>query len=332
MKLDTQLQWKMNIKQWGYEFGFVSVGFTTSEPMEGLVPMLQARKDHGVATPFEEREIQRRIDPRVVWPLCKTVVVLAYPIPFSLPPQEGEGVLARSAVGQDYHQIVHQKIKDLVDIMTENGWLGNFSFQVDTGPLIERAFAVRAGVGWIGRNQHLIIPSYGSFVALALLLLDQEFPSDAPLDSGECATCQKCVQACPAQIIGQEPFAAKRCISYLTQSKEVLTPEERGQLGMRIFGCDSCQEICPHNQKRIQQEQESHSSLQRGVDLLEILSLTKGKFQQLIRSTAAGWRGKGVLQRNAFLAMHNCKDDRCQFWLAKREKNNSVPPMITQYY
>lgn len=330
--MNTQLQWKKNIKQWGYELGFVSVGFTTSEPMEGLAPMLQARMDHGVATPFEETDIQRRIDPRAVWPLCQTVVVLAYPVPFSLPPQEGEGILARSAVGQDYHHIAHQKIKDLVETMTENGWLGNSNFQVDTGPLIERAFAVRAGVGWIGRNQHLIIPGYGSFVALALLLLDQEFPTDTPLQSDECNTCHKCVRACPAQIIGQEPFAAKRCISYLTQSKEVLTPEERGQLGMRIFGCDSCQEICPHNQKRIQQEQESHSSLRRGVDLLEILNLTKGEFQQRIRATAAGWRGKGVLQRNAFLAMHNGKDDRCQQWLAKREKNNSVPPIITQYY
>lgn len=331
MKLDQQLQWKTNIKQWGHELGFVSTGFTTGEPLKGLTSMMQARINQGVATPFEETEIQRRIEPRAVWPFCQTVVVLAYPIPYSLPPQDDEGVLARSAVGPDYHHVVIQKLKELADIMIGNDWPGNFSFQVDTGPLIERAFAVRAGIGWIGHNQHLIIPGCGSFVTLALLLLDQEIPSDAPLKSDQCGVCQKCFQACPAQIIGQEPFAAKRCISYLTQSKDVLTPEERSQLGMRIFGCDTCQEICPHNRKRIQQEQESLFPLLRGVDLLDILNITKGEFQQCFRSTAAGWRGKGVLQRNAFLAMRNVKDDRCRQWLTDREKDNSVPTMILPY-
>lgn len=331
MKLDSQLRWKTNIKQWGSELGFVSMGFTTAKPVNGLIPMLQARIDQGMGTPFEELEILRRIDPRAVWPFCQTVVVLAYPVPLSLPPHDDEGVLSRSAVGQDYHHIVHQKIKDLRDIMIGNDWPGNFSFQVDTGPLIERAFAVRAGVGWIGRNQHLIIPGYGSFVALGLLLLDQEIPLDAPLQSSECGTCQKCVQACPAQIIGQEPFAAKRCISYLTQNKEVLTTNESSKLGKRIFGCDTCQEICPHNQKRIKEERVFPSVLRRGVDLLETITMTKGEFQQRFRSTAAGWRGKGVLQRNAFLVMRNIKDGRCQQWLTDREKDNFVPPMISPY-
>jgi epoxyqueuosine reductase len=315
MDADEQMRWKTNIKRWGQELGFVSIGFSTAQPIDGLASVLQARFTQGLSTPFEIKEIKLRIDPKAGWPCCQTVVALAYPLPYSSFPQEGEGVIARSAVGEDYHHFMDQKINRLVEIMAINGWPGASRWQVDTGPLVERAFAVRAGIGWIGRNQHLIIPGYGSFVALALLLLDQEIAPDHPPIPDQCGTCQRCVQACPAQILGKDPFAAKRCVSYLTQSKEVLTPEERERLGLRLFGCDTCQEACPHNKKRIEEEQASSSpsSLRRGVDLMETLNLTKEEFQRRFKATAAGWRGKGVLQRNAFLAIRNLQDGRCKF-------------------
>jgi len=332
MNSDEQIHWKTNIKKWGYELGFVSVGFTTAEPIASLALILKARIDQGVATPFEGKEIEKRIDPKAVWSDCQTVVTLAYPFPSTLPPQKGEGVFARSAVGEDYHRVLRQRFNQLLDIMAINGWMGTPQWQVDTGPLVERAFAIRAGIGWIGRNQQLIIPGYGSFVALALLLLDQAIPPDHPATS-QCGTCQKCVESCPAQILGKEPFAAKHCVSYLTQSKEVLTPEERGRLGLRLFGCDTCQEACPHNQKRMEEERLASSppALRRGVDLLEALNLTKGEYRKYFQLTAAGWRGKGVLQRNAFLALRNVHDSRYDLWLAERKKDKLVPPIITPY-
>lgn len=331
MDVDEQMRWKANIKRWGQELGFVSIGFTTAQPIEGLASLLQARFTQGLSTPFEIKEIKPRIDPQAGWPCCRTVVALAYPLPYSTFPQKGEGVIARSAVGEDYHHFLDQKLNRLVEIMAINDWPGTSRRQVDTGPLVERAFAIRAGIGWIGRNQHLIIPGYGSFVALALLLLDQEIEQDHPAIPDQCGTCQRCVQACPAQILGEDPFAAKHCVSYLTQSKEVLTPEECKRLGLRIFGCDTCQEACPHNKKRIEEEQASSSSLQRGVDLLETLNLTKEEFQRRFKATAAGWRGKGVLQRNAFLALRNGQDDRYEPWLAERKKEKLVPPIVTPY-
>lgn len=331
MDADEQMRWKTNIKRWGQELGFLSIGFSTAQPIDGLASLLRARFTQGLSTPFEIKEIKSRIDPKAGWQCCQTVVALAYPLPYSSFPQEGEGVIDRSAVGEDYHQFMDHKINRLVEIMAINDWPGTTRWQVDTGPLVERAFAVRAGIGWIGRNQHLIIPGYGSFVALALLLLDQEIEPDHPPIPDQCGTCQSCVQACPAQILGKDPFAAKHCVSYLTQSKEVLTPEECERLGLRIFGCDTCQEACPHNKQRIEEEHASSSSLRRGVDLLDTLNLTKGEFQRRFKATAAGWRGKGVLQRNAFLALRNLQDGRCKLWLAERENEQLVPPIITPY-
>ena len=328
-----QMWWKTNIKKWGKELGFVSIGFTTAQPIEGLASQLQARIDQGLATPFESKDVNSRINPQVGWPDCQTVVALAYPFPYSAPPQEGEGIMGRSAVGGDYHHFMDQKLDHLVGIMDSNDWPGSARRQVDTGPLVERAFALRAGIGWIGRNQHLIIPGYGSFVALALLLLDQKIEPDHLHTDSQCGTCQKCVQACPAQILGKDMFASKHCVSYLTQSKEVLKAEECEQIGLRLFGCDTCQEACPHNQKRLEQEPTSLSlsSFSRGVNLMETLNLTKAEFQRRFKATAAGWRGKGVLQRNAYLALCNLHDGRCKLWLAEREKDRLVPPIIIPY-
>jgi epoxyqueuosine reductase len=331
MNTNEQMQWKMNIIKWAYELGFVSIGFTSAEPIDGLAPLLHTRIAQGLETPFESKEIERRIDPKAGWPPCQTIAALAYPLPYSSSSRQGEGIIARSAVGEDYHRIVNKKINSLVEKMAGNGWQGSSRWQVDTGPLVERAFALRAGIGWIGRNQNLIIPACGSFVTLALLLLDQELVPDHSSITNQCGTCQICVQVCPAQILGKEPFAAKHCVSYLTQSKELLKPEEGEQLGLRIFGCDTCQEVCPYNQQRIQEEGASSFSLRRGVDLLDTLNLTKGEFQSRYESTAAGWRRKGILQRNAFLAMCNLPDERYKLWLEQKENARSIPKFVSPY-
>lgn len=327
------LGWKNQIRKWGTELGFAAVGFTSAEAVAGLAPMLQGRFAQGLATPFEEKEVNLRVDPKANWQRCRTVVALAFPLPYTAPPRAGEGIIARSAVGEDYHRVLRAQIDQLAEMMISNGWPPEtLRWQVDTGPLVERALAIRAGLGWLGRNQQLIIPGYGSFVALGLLLLDREILPDQPV-AEQCGACRKCVQACPAQIIGREPFAAKHCLSYLTQSKELLSPEEGQSLGLRIFGCDTCQEVCPHNHKRLEKEQEdlSRSFYRQGVDLLETLSLTKGEFRKQFQGTAAGWRGKGILQRNAFLAMQNIQDPRLEPWLAEQRRDNSVPPILSPY-
>ncbi len=330
MNREEQLNWKAKIHQKAMEVGFSAIGFTDSVPIEGLKEFLEERQAAGFHTSFEEKEVLRRVDAKLIWPSCKSVVILAYPLPFTHKPREGEGVLSRSAVGEDYHSIVKRRCNELITSMENAGW--NYEkprIQVDTGPLNERAFALKAGIGWIGRNQQLIIPEVGSFVSLALLLLDQELVADEPIGN-RCGSCRKCVEACPAQIVGKAEFAANQCLSYLTQSKEVLSEEQVARLDKRLFGCDTCQEVCPHNQIKLSKEVSSISKLTRGEDLWGVLNLTKGQFNQKFKTTAAGWRGKGILQRNAYLALKQLEDPRLSEWEEERKKEG-ISPLIQPY-
>ncbi|MDR3270773.1 MAG: tRNA epoxyqueuosine(34) reductase QueG [Peptococcaceae bacterium] len=298
--------WKTNIRQWALELGFVAVGFTAAVWDADLADYLSRRMYYGYMTLFEESQIDLRVDPRLLWPDCRSVMALAYPMPLSAPPQPGEGVLSRSAVGQDYHSMMKEKLQALLQRLRLEGWQFRLpGMQVDTGPLNERSLAFRAGLGWIGRNQQLLVSGYGSMVHLALLLFDQMFAADEPLPL-DCRECQACVQACPAHLLGEELFDPRRCLSYLTQSKDVLSKQEQRLLGGRIFGCDTCQEVCPHNLWRINKETPA-LELKRGVDLEALLKIGKRGFLDQWAYTAAGWRGKAILQRNAKICRENLR-------------------------
>jgi Uncharacterized Fe-S protein len=342
-----QLQWKENIYHWSSELGFAAIGFTKAQRNNELEAYLKERQDNNLNTPFETSDTQLRCDPQAVWNECQTIVVLAHPLPLSSPPEKYEGILARSVVGEDYHTTVSNKLKLLSQRIMEDGWKSlPPKIQVDIGPLNERALANQAGIGWLGRNRQLIVPGYGSFVSLGLLLLDQSFPSDDTI-SRQCGGCKKCVEACPVQILGKANFEAKKCLSYLTQSKEVLSSEQVNKLGGRIFGCDTCQEVCPYNEPRKIKENEItmplaeefsfskgkdlDKGLRRGVDLIQILNLTKSEFSSCYRSTAAGWRGKSILQRNAFLVLIKADDGRLKKWFAERGDQKELPPILLPY-
>lgn len=317
--------------------------FTGAQPLTELADYLRKRENEGYATPFAETHVDLRTNPKAVWPPCQTIGVLAYPLPLTSEQKEGEGVIARSAVGEDYHNAVRVQMEELIRKLVQAGWPSEPPrFQVDTGPLNERGFAIRSGLGWAGRNQQLIIPGVGSFVVLALLLLDQELPPDEPVPN-QCGSCQKCIHACPAQLLGDKPFVADQCLSYLTQSKDILTERQGKSLGNRLFGCDTCQEACPHNQMFLKLEAEIKANsqgqngngndlrgLSRGIDLMEMLTLTKAQFDKYFRSTAAGWRGKGILQRNAYRVMDNFQDERRISWLKENKDNKTLPLVLRE--
>lgn len=345
IELQEQLSWKTKIREYAESLGFVKIRFTEARPLTDLADYLEKCEGAGYSTPFVETSIALRTNPKAVWQRCQTVGVLAYSLPLTSKPKKGEGVIARSAVGEDYHRVVRSRMEELVQKIVKGGWSSEPPrFQVDTGSLNERGFAIRSGLGWAGRNQQLIIPGVGSFAALALILFDQELPTDKPL-ANQCGTCQKCIQACPAQLLGEKPFAADQCLSYLTQSKESLTEKQGKSIGHRLFGCDSCQEACPHNKMHLRQEEELEAKsdersvrqdrnglesgrICRGVDLMEMLTLTKPRFNERFRNTAAGWRGKGILQRNAYQVMENLQDERRISWLKENKDNETLPLVL----
>jgi epoxyqueuosine reductase len=343
--------WKNQIRRWAETLGFAATGFTEARYNYELESYLQQRQEKGWSTPFEPSDSRRRSDPQAVWEACRTVAVFAYPLPLSCPPQNKQGILARSAVGEDYHLFVGRKLAALSLKMVANGWETHCPvIQVDNGPLNERALAKAAGIGWLGRNQQLIVPECGSFIVLGLLLLDQNLPADQSIPD-QCGECRKCIQACPVQILGDKPFAARECLSYLTQSKEILTAEQITKLAGRLFGCDTCQEACPYNKARIRKENATilpvkekitfsengffeecpQGILQRGVDPMDMLKLSKSEFDKIYRKTAAGWRGKGILQRNAFLALRTAGDKRLFDWLDGHRVKKDLPQLLLPY-
>ena len=168
-------------------------------------------------------------------------------IPPKKPPA---GRVAAYAWGDDYHDTLPKKLQELAAFIEEQaGQPVANRFYTDTGPLLERELAQRAGLGWIGKNTHLINPKAGSFFLLAEILLDLELEPDPPFTSDHCGTCTRCIQACPTGcILPNRTIDARRCLSYLTiELKDDIPADLRPTLGNWVFGCDLCQMVCPWN-------------------------------------------------------------------------------------
>ncbi|MEK7278249.1 MAG: tRNA epoxyqueuosine(34) reductase QueG, partial [Chloroflexota bacterium] len=185
-------------------------------------------------------------DPRLIFPECKTILVAALPYPAG----NTTGPVADYALGDDYHDVIPRQLRELVAwLESETGRPIAHRIYTDTGPLLERELAQRAGLGWIGKNTMLINPRAGSYFLLGEALIDLELPPDPPFAADHCGTCTRCMDACPTgAILDGRALDARRCISYLTIELKDSIPEElREKTGSWIFGCDICQAVCPWN-------------------------------------------------------------------------------------
>ena len=255
MKSDTNL--KEDLKSEAHRLGFQLVGVTTPDPpphLDVYNGWLAAGHHAGMSWMGTERNRQRRENPRLILPECRSILALgmAYP-PSPLDPlQEGKGRIASYAWGDDYHDVLPDRLKAVVTFI--EGRLGSQvpnRWYTDTGPILEREIAQRAGLGWIGKNSCLIAPQAGSYFVLAEILLGIKLPPDEPLIHDHCGSCTDCIEACPTScILSNRTIDANRCISYLTiEEKGNLPMEYRSQIGNWIFGCDVCQQVCPWNQR-----------------------------------------------------------------------------------
>jgi len=245
---------KQSIKEKARQLGFIQAGVTSSESPQHY-PVFEAWLNNGLHGTMnylsEERSRARRADPKQILPECKSILVLALPyqpLTFDLRPSTFR--IASYALGDDYHDIIPPRLKQIVEFIEEQ--LGHpipNRYYTDTGPVLERELAQRAGLGWIGKNSMLINPKIGSafFLAEILLGIDLE-PDDAPI-TDHCGTCTRCINACPTQaILPDRTLDARRCISYLTIENKGDIPEElRSPMQDWIFGCDICQMVCPWN-------------------------------------------------------------------------------------
>ena len=251
--------------------GFALVGVAPLRPSDHAAfyrAWLAAGHHGGMGYLARPDAVEKRLDPGAAWPELRSAVVAAYPYAGrSAEGEEGDdgaaadparGVIARYARGRDYHRVLRRKLLRLRDwLAAESGRpLPAARAYVDTGPVLERELAQRAGLGWFGKNTMLIHPRQGSYFFLGVLLVELELAYDEPFTADRCGRCTACLDACPTgALLGRTPegapvIAAERCISYLTIEHRGPIPRAlRPRIGNRIFGCDICQEVCPFNRK-----------------------------------------------------------------------------------
>ncbi len=219
------------------------------------------------------------------------------------------GRVAQYARGEDYHNVLLEKLRELLAWMQEQvpGCRGRCV--VDTAPLLERDFARRAGLGWFGKNTMLIDKRLGSYFFLGALLLDVELHADPVHEASHCGTCTACLDACPTEaFVGPGQLDSRRCISYLTIELREQIPEGlRPGIGAWLFGCDICQEVCPWNRKAPESFEPAWSARPdlEALDPAELLGLSEDDFRRRFRGTAL-WRAKRIgLLRNAAIVLGN---------------------------
>ncbi len=244
------------------------------------------------------------------------VVVASYAVPDGPAPGPGQGLLARYARGQDYHLVLRKRLEALrLRVCELAGREVAARAAVDTSPLLERELAMAAGVGFIGKNTMLITPGVGSYTVLGVLLLDLDLPPDPPARA-RCGSCELCLDACPTRAL-VEPWCldGRRCVSYLTIDYRGEVPAElRPGVAPWVFGCDTCQEACPHNArasaKGLALEELAPASADAGlVDLDVLMSLRSGAYRRLVRGRALNRVPRRAWQRNAALVAGRRVDD-----------------------
>lgn len=251
-------QLALSIKDKARQLGFTLAGIALpGRPahMGTYLAWLGAGRQGGMAYLEGERAVERRADPQLILPGCRSILVLG--TPYSNPQNDARngstiptGRIAAYARGDDYHLVLPERLKALVAfIEAEVGHSIPNRWYTDTGPVLERDLAMEAGLGWIGKNTCLINPRQGSYFLLAEIFLGIELPADNPFVADQCGSCTRCIEACPTScILPDRTLEASRCISYQTIENKGNIPENlREQMGDWIFGCDICQMVCPWN-------------------------------------------------------------------------------------
>ncbi|MCS7176498.1 MAG: tRNA epoxyqueuosine(34) reductase QueG [Candidatus Kapabacteria bacterium] len=312
MDLTERRQRTEHIKEAARRLGFCEVGVARAEPLEEEFGRYLAWLERGyhATMAYLERNVERRQDVRQILLSAQSVVVVAYNYYVPARHKEWEhtpnrfGKISRYAWGEDYHDVLLPKLRALAAEIERVFPGAESRVYVDTGPVLEKAWAVRAGIGWQGKNTMVISRRYGSWIFLGVVITSAELEPDEPMRD-YCGTCTACLQACPTGALVQ-PYIldASRCLSYWTietKREPDIPPEIAERMEGWIFGCDICQEVCPWN--RFQKPTDDPAFLPRyGQTCLEldaVLSMSPEEFQQRFRRSPLKRPQYAGIQRNA---------------------------------
>jgi len=295
------------IKTEAQRLGFLSCGMSKADFLEQEAPRLEAwlNAGHHGSMAYMERHFDKRLDPRKLVPGAKSVISLLYNYFPQQSQRQGTYKLSKYAYGEDYHFVVRDKLKELMAFINEQIGAVQGRVFVDSAPVLEKAWAAKSGLGWLGKNTNLISKQVGSFFFLAELIIDLDLPEDGPA-TDHCGQCTACIDACPTQaIIAPYVVDGSKCISHLTiELKSEIPSDFSGQMDDWMFGCDVCQDVCPwnrfskpHNEPRFNPKPEL---LQR--DKAQWCELTQEVFGQLFeKSPVQRTRFQGLMRNIKFL-------------------------------
>ncbi|GAB6928730.1 hypothetical protein JCM10914A_27130 [Paenibacillus sp. JCM 10914] len=309
-------QLKQELKDAAPELGIDDIGFASAEPFQSLKGILQTHRERGHESGFEEPDLHKRVTPMLpgTEPASLIAIAITYHSKMDNPPKSEpgkyRGIMARSAWGKDYHHVLRKAMDRLAEFIKERVPDAILESMVDTGALVDRAVSQRAGIGFSAKNCAIISPKFGSWIFLGELVTNIPFPPDSPVTE-DCGECTKCIDACPTgALVGPGQLNAQKCISFLTQTKGFLEEDVMRKIGNRLYGCDTCQIVCPKNKGKSWTHQADFKPDPEKAKplLLPILDMSNREFKEAFGDTSAAWRGRKPIQRNAVIALGNFKD------------------------
>lgn len=296
--------------------GIDKIGIASADPFTSLKQILLRHRELGRESGFEEPDIEKRTNPALLFenPQSIIAIAIAYPSKLKDPPKSEpgarRGIMSRSAWGEDYHKVLRDRLAKLEAWLRERMPDLRVESMVDTGALSDRAVAERAGIGWSAKNCAIISPELGSWIYLGEMITNVPFEPDEPITES-CGSCTKCIDACPTDaLVGPGQLNSSRCISFVTQTKGMISDEFMRKIGNRLYGCDTCQTVCPINRGKNWTHQ---PELQPDMELVKpllvpLLTIGNKEFQARYGRTSSAWRGKKPIQRNAVIALGNFKE------------------------
>ncbi|MBC7565349.1 MAG: tRNA epoxyqueuosine(34) reductase QueG [Pedobacter sp.] len=303
--IENSTRYSKLIKDEAQRLGFMQCGIAEAEFLNDEAPRLEKwlNNNHNGKMGYMENHFDKRLDPRLLVDDAKSVISLTlnyYSETQQIDPESPK--ISKYAFGADYHQVIKAKLCELLNFISDNiGEVAGRAF-VDSAPVLDRAWAKRAGIGWIGKNSNLISKKSGSFFFLAELIVDLDLEYDNAFETDHCGTCTKCIDACPTEAI-LSPFIidSKKCISYLTiELKDEIPYHFNDKMDNWMFGCDVCQDVCPWNRFSVPNLEPAFKPNDNLLQMKKTdwLDITEDVFQTIFKNSAVKRTKFKGLKRN----------------------------------